>query len=74
MSEVAKRLGPDIHQKFTEGRTQEQWLQFCMPKCSKDPQLPSYDDELKKGIYKRKDPNGHFVAYKNSAKTRKPIR
>jgi hypothetical protein len=22
------------------------------------------------GIYKRKDPNGHFVAYKNSAKTR----
>lgn len=27
LSEVAKRLGEDVHQKFTEGRTQEQWLQ-----------------------------------------------
>jgi Tat-targeted selenate reductase subunit YnfE len=58
MSEVAKRLGPDIHQKFTEGRTQEQWLQFLYAKMlAKDPQLPSYDAE-KMGIYKRKDPAG----------------
>ena len=65
MSEVAKRLGPDIHQKFTEGRTQEQWLQFLYAKMlAKDPQLPSYDELKKMGIYKRKDPNGHFVAYK----------
>lgn len=65
MSEVAKRLGPDIHQKFTEGRTQEQWLQFLYAKMlAKDPQLPSYDELKTMGIYKRKDPNGHFVAYK----------
>ena len=32
MSEVAKRLGPDIHQKFTEGRTQEEWLQYLYAK------------------------------------------
>ena len=65
MSEVAKRLGPDIHQKFTEGRTQEQWLQFLYAKMlEKDPMLPSYDELKKMGIYKRKDPNGHFVAYK----------
>ncbi|WP_407212141.1 selenate/tellurate reductase subunit YnfE [Enterobacter roggenkampii] len=65
MSEVAKRLGPDIHQKFTEGRTQEQWLQYLYAKMlEKDPQLPSYDELKKMGIYKRKDPNGHFVAYK----------
>ena len=65
MSEVAKRLGPDILQKFTEGRTQEQWLQFLYAKMlEKDPKLPSYDELKKMGIYKRKDPNGHFVAYK----------
>ncbi|MCK6935269.1 dimethyl sulfoxide reductase subunit A [Enterobacter roggenkampii] len=65
MSEVAKRLGPDIHQKFTEGRTQEQWLQYLYAKMlEKDPKLPSYDELKKRGIYKRKDPNGHFVAYK----------
>lgn len=32
MSEVAKRLGPDVHQRFTEGRTQEQWLQYLYAK------------------------------------------
>ncbi|MEZ2575206.1 selenate/tellurate reductase subunit YnfE [Buttiauxella ferragutiae] len=64
-SEVARRLGPDIYQKFTEGRTQEQWLQFLYAKMLvKDPQLPSYEALREMGIYKRKDPNGHFVAYK----------
>lgn len=49
MSEVAKRLGPDIHQKFTEGRTQEQWLRYLYDKMvAKDPLLPSYD-ALKNG-------------------------
>ena len=65
MSEVAKRLGPDIHQQFTEGRTQAQWLQYLYAKMlEKDPQLPSYDALKEMGIYKRKDPAGHFVAYK----------
>lgn len=51
--------------KFTEGRTQEQWLQHLYAKMlAKDPALPSYDELKKMGIYKRKDPNGHFVAYK----------
>ncbi|MCV0885586.1 molybdopterin-dependent oxidoreductase [Escherichia coli] len=65
LSEVAKRLGPDVYQKFTEGRTREQWLQHLYAKMlAKDPALPSYDELKKMGIYKRKDPNGHFVAYK----------
>lgn len=64
MSEVAKRLGPDIHERFTEGRTQAQWLQYLYAKMlAKDPALPSYDKLKEMGIYKRKDPNGHFVAY-----------
>jgi len=65
MSEVAKRLGLDVYQQFTEGRTQEEWLKLLYAKMlEKDPQLPSYDALKEMGIYKRKDPNGHFVAYK----------
>lgn len=63
-SEVARRLGPDIYQKFTEGRTQEEWLKYLYAKMlEKDPALPSYEDLRAMGIYKRKDPSGHFVAY-----------
>ncbi len=65
MSEVARRLGPEVYQKFTEGRTQEQWLQYLYAKMlEKDPQLPAYETLRNMGIYKRKDPGGHFVAYK----------
>jgi len=65
MSEVAKRLGDDVHQRFTEGRTQAEWLQYLYTKMqAKDPALPGYEELKKMGIYKRKDPNGHFVAYK----------
>ena len=66
LSEVAKRLGDDVHQRFTEGRTQEQWLQYLYAKMvAKDPALPVYEDLKRMGIYKRKDPNGHFVAYRD---------
>ncbi|MFS7161458.1 selenate/tellurate reductase subunit YnfE [Serratia proteamaculans] len=66
LSEVARRLGPEVHQKFTEGRTQAQWLQYLYAKMqARDPLLPDYEALRSMGIYKRKDPNGHFVAYKN---------
>ncbi len=43
----------------------EEWLKYLYAKMvAKDPQLPSYDALKEMGIYKRKDPNGHFVAYK----------
>ncbi|EJF30500.1 MULTISPECIES: selenate/tellurate reductase subunit YnfE [Enterobacteriaceae] len=65
MSEVAKRLGDEVHQAFTEGRTQREWLQYLYAKMlAKDPALPAYEDLRAMGIYKRKDPAGHFVAYK----------
>jgi Tat-targeted selenate reductase subunit YnfE len=57
MSEVAKRLGDDIHQKFTEGRSGAV-AAVSVPKCWKRPKLPSYDELKKMGIYKRKDPTG----------------
>ncbi len=31
--EVAKRLGPDVYQKFTEGRTRNNGYNICTPKC-----------------------------------------
>ena len=66
LSEVARRLGPEVHQKFTEGRSQAQWLQYLYAKMqARDPLLPGYEALRSMGIYKRKDPNGHFVAYKN---------
>ncbi|MGC6387604.1 selenate/tellurate reductase subunit YnfE [Ewingella sp. S1.OA.A_B6] len=65
MSEVARRLGPDVYQKFTENRTQREWLQYLYAKMLiKDPALPAYEELRKMGIYKRKDPDGHFIAYK----------
>ncbi|SUX27798.1 Dimethyl sulfoxide reductase DmsA precursor [Cedecea davisae] len=65
MSEVARRLGPDVHQAFTEGRSQSEWLRHLYAKMlAKDPLLPSYEALREMGIYKRKDPAGHFVAYK----------
>ncbi len=64
-SEVARRLGQDVYQKFTEGRTQEEWLKYLYARMlARDPALPSYEELRAMGIYKRKDPNGHFVAYK----------
>ncbi|EAM2862757.1 hypothetical protein AHS81_02565 [Salmonella enterica] len=65
LSEIARRLGDDVYQRFTEGRTQAQWLQYLYARMqARDPALPAYDELKKMGIYKRKDPNGHFVAYK----------
>ncbi|KEA51150.1 dimethyl sulfoxide reductase [Mangrovibacter sp. MFB070] len=65
-SEIARRLGPDIYQKFTEGRTQREWLQYLYSKMiARDPKLPQYEALREMGIYKRKDPDGHFVAYKD---------
>jgi Tat-targeted selenate reductase subunit YnfE len=66
LSEVAKRLGDDIHQKFTEGIAQEQWLQHLYAKMlAKDPALPSYD-ELKDG-FTSKDPTATLSPIATSA-------
>ncbi|MTD39715.1 molybdopterin-dependent oxidoreductase [Erwinia sp. CPCC 100877] len=66
MSEVAKRLGPEIYQRFTEGRSQRQWLEHLYAKMrARDPELPEFEALRAMGIYKRRDPNGHFVAYRD---------
>ncbi|WP_159564600.1 DMSO/selenate family reductase complex A subunit [Budvicia diplopodorum] len=62
-SEIAKRMG--VEQKFTENRTQEEWLRHLYQQsCEKDPLLPTFEEFRKVGIIKRKDPAGHFIAHK----------
>ncbi|WCG84641.1 DmsA/YnfE/YnfF family dimethyl sulfoxide reductase [Pectobacterium sp. A5351] len=69
ISEIAKRLGEDVHKKFTEGRTQEEWLEHLYNKMKiKDPTLPDFNDFREMGIYKRADPNGHKIAYEDFRK------
>lgn len=62
-SDIAEKLG--VKDQFTEGRTQEEWLRHLYSQSlANDPTLPSYEDFLKQGIYKRKAPTGHVIAYK----------
>jgi anaerobic dimethyl sulfoxide reductase subunit A len=62
-SELAKRMG--VEQKFTEGRTQEEWLRHLYSQSMQAiPGLPDFDTFRQQGMYKQRDPQGHHVAYK----------
>ncbi|SKA29929.1 DmsA/YnfE/YnfF family dimethyl sulfoxide reductase [Consotaella salsifontis] len=63
-SEIAARMG--VKDAFTEGRTQEEWLRHLVEiNREKDPALPDLDSFRAAGIYKRHDPDGHHIAYKD---------
>ena len=63
-SELAKRLG--VEQQFTEGRTQEEWLRHLYEQSRAAlPELPEFDEFRKQGIFKKRDPQGHHVAYRD---------
>ncbi|QCR35032.1 DmsA/YnfE/YnfF family dimethyl sulfoxide reductase [Nissabacter sp. SGAir0207] len=65
LSGVAARLGPEVLQRFTEGRSQSAWLHWLYDKMrARDPQLPTYEALRAAGIYRQRDPAGHFVAYR----------
>lgn len=66
LCDIAKRLGDEVYDKFSEGRTQEQWLQHLYAEMREmDTDLPTYDALKAMGIFKKKDPKGHLVAYKD---------
>ncbi|MFJ7729444.1 DMSO/selenate family reductase complex A subunit [Neobacillus sp. NPDC097160] len=51
MSMLAKELG--IEKEFTEGRTQDQWVQWMIEESKKkDPNFPSFETMKKNGVYK----------------------
>ncbi len=63
-SEIAKRMG--VGDQFTEGRTQEEWLRHLYEQSRAAlPELPEFDEFRKQGIFKKRDPQGHHVAYRD---------
>lgn len=63
---VAKELGPDIEQAFTEGRTRDQWLEWLYRETRKKyPGLPpTLAEAYKLGVYKEKRTGLPRVPYK----------
>lgn len=63
-SELAKRMG--VEHKFTEGRTQEEWMRHLYQQSVQAiPALPDFDTFRQQGIFKQRDPEQHHVAYKS---------
>ncbi|MDU8923526.1 DMSO/selenate family reductase complex A subunit [Pasteurellaceae bacterium LIM206] len=63
LSELSEKLG--VKEKFTEGRTQEQWLRYIYEQSRENlPELPDFEDFRQQGIFKKVDPNGFYIAYK----------
>jgi len=53
MAGVAEKLG--VKQKFTEGRTQEDWVRWILDESRKEiPDLPSFEEFRRMGIFKKK--------------------
>lgn len=62
-SEIAKRMG--VEQKFTEGKTQEQWLREIVAASQKtEPDLPGFEELRKMGIWKKANPDKHVIPLK----------
>lgn len=65
LSRVADRLG--LGEKFTEGKTEEDWLKQIIVEARKsDPDFPTYEELSTSGIY-RKDPQ-EYVAFEKEIK------
>jgi anaerobic dimethyl sulfoxide reductase subunit A len=62
-TELAKRLG--VEQKFTEGKSQDEWLREIYTGMQKvEPDLPDFDALREMGIWKKANPDGHVVPLK----------
>ncbi|EKF7780333.1 molybdopterin-dependent oxidoreductase [Escherichia coli] len=65
LSEVAKRLGADVYQTFTEGRSQHEWIKYLHAKTKeRNPEMPDYEEMKTTGIFKKKCPEEHYVAFR----------
>ena len=65
-TELAKRMG--VEKEFTEGRTQEQWIEHLYAETRKnDPTLPTFEEMKELGIYKR-NYDHHYIAYEDFRK------
>ncbi|MDO5044624.1 MAG: molybdopterin-dependent oxidoreductase [Coriobacteriia bacterium] len=64
-ADFADRFG--VKDAYTEGRTQEEWIKFLYENGAKeDPDMPSWDEILKQGVYKRPlEPRIGFKAFRD---------
>lgn len=63
LSRLAERLG--FAEAFTEGKSEEEWRQVIYEAArADDAELPSYDELLEAGLYRRDNPDGVHVAFK----------
>jgi len=64
LTDLADRMG--VKDEFTEGLDEWDWLEkIWETQREDDTALPSYDEMLAMGVYKREDPDGHQVAFKS---------
>ncbi len=60
LSRVAERMG--VGEKFTEGKTEEDWLKFLVAEArTKDSEFPAYDELSATGFYRK--PPEEYVAF-----------
>jgi Tat-targeted selenate reductase subunit YnfE len=61
LSRIAERLG--IADEFSEGKNEEEWRRVIYEEAREtDPSLPTYDEMLAMGVYRRKNPDDHHIA------------
>ncbi|MEG0776245.1 MAG: DMSO/selenate family reductase complex A subunit [Raoultibacter sp.] len=57
---IADKMG--VKDKFTEGKTQEEWVKELYEKSrAKDPKLPTYDEAMAAGVYTRTQEKGKIA-------------
>lgn len=63
-TELAQRLG--VEQEFTEGRTQEEWVTYLIEQTrQEEPAFPSQEELEATGVFRQRNPEGHFIALKD---------
>ncbi len=64
LSRIAERLG--IVDEFTEGKNEEEWRRVIYEAAREvDSDLPAYDDMRAMGVYRRLNPDGCHLAFKD---------
>ncbi len=58
--EILRRIDPAFEQKFTEGRTQEEWVSELYRRAREEtPELPTEEEFKEAGVIRHRNPDGH---------------
>ncbi|MGO1471881.1 MAG: DMSO/selenate family reductase complex A subunit [Flaviflexus sp.] len=64
-TEILERVNPEFAQKFTEGKTQEQWVSSLYEQARDDmPELPSEEEFKELGVIRQRNPDGFTIPMK----------